>query len=204
MNQVENRRVWSCRLSGEEYEERCRLEETLRRREGDFVEDARTLQRYIALCGISQEECARRLGRSQSSVGNRLRLMNLPADVLEGLRTSGILDPAEVETAIVEANGAINAFPYASKRPPTADEMNVDPGYEGLPMTLIMDGRIQTGNLGTAQLDQTQLEQMLSSRRLAAESVFFCSLDTQGRMMIQDRAGNVTQFQAIDPGEVKW
>ena len=39
---------------------------------------------------------------------------------------------------------------------------------------------------------------------LAAESVFFCSLDTQGRMMIQDRAGNVTQFQAIDPGEVKW
>ena len=126
------------------------------------------------------------------------------ADVLEGLRTSGILDPAEVETAIVEANGAINAFPYASKRPPTADEMNVDPGYEGLPMTLIMDGRIQTGNLGTAQLDQTQLEQMLSSRRLAAESVFFCSLDTQGRMMIQDRAGNVTQFQAIDPGEVKW
>lgn len=82
--------------------------------------------------------------------------------------------------------------------------MNVDPGYEGLPMTLIMDGRIQTGNLGTAQLDQTQLEQMLSSRRLAAESVFFCSLDTQGRMMIQDRAGNVTQFQAIDPGEVKW
>lgn len=126
------------------------------------------------------------------------------ADVLEGLRTSGILDPAEVETAIVEANGAINAFPYASKRPPTADEINVDPGYEGLPMTLIMDGRIQTGNLGTAQLDQTQLEQMLSSRRLAAESVFFCSLDTQGRMMIQDRAGNVTQFQAIDPGEVKW
>ena len=126
------------------------------------------------------------------------------ADVLEGLRTSGILDPAEVETAIVEANGAINAFPHASKRPPTADEMNVDPGYEGLPMTLIMDGRIQTGNLVTAQLDQTQLEQMLSSRRLAAESVFFCSLDTQGRMMIQDRAGNVTQFQAIDPGEVKW
>ncbi len=126
------------------------------------------------------------------------------ADVLEGLRTSGILDPAEVETAVVEANGAINAFPYADKRPPTAAEVNVDPGYEGLPMTLIMDGRIQTGNLGTAQLTQAQLERMLSSRRLAAESVFFCSLDTQGRMMIQDRDGNVTQFQAIDPGEVKW
>lgn len=92
MNQVENRRVWSCRLSGEEYEERCRLEEALRRREGDFVEDARALQRYIALCGISQEECARRLGRSQSSVGNRLRLMNLPTDVLEGLRGAGLTE----------------------------------------------------------------------------------------------------------------
>ena len=124
--------------------------------------------------------------------------------MLEGLRTSGILDPAEVETAIVEANGAINAFPYAVKRPPTAAEMNIDPGYEGLPMTLIMDGRIQAGNLGAAQLEQARLEQMLSARRLAAEDVFLCSIDTQGRMMIQDRAGNVTQFHAINPDEVKW
>ena len=126
------------------------------------------------------------------------------SDLLEGLRGAGFLDPTEVGTAVVEANGTISAFADARKRPPNTAELRLNPGYEGLPMTLIMDGRIQTGNLGTAQLDQTQLEQMLSSRRLAAESVFFCSLDTQGRMMIQDRAGNVTQFQAIDPGEVKW
>lgn len=126
------------------------------------------------------------------------------ADVLEGVRSSGILDPAEVETAVVEANGVINAFPYAAKRPPTAEEMNVDPGYEGLPLSLIMDGRIQTGNLSASGLDQARLDSLLTTRSLSGENVFFCSLDTQGRMTIQDRSGNVTQFQALDAGEVIW
>lgn len=126
------------------------------------------------------------------------------ADVLEGLRTAGILDPAEVETAVVEANGTINAFPYAQKRPPTAEEMNVDPGYEGMPMTLIMDGRIQESNLSTAGLQRARLDALLSSRGLSADHIYFCSLDTQGRMTVQDMRGTLNQFQAIKPGEVIW
>lgn len=126
------------------------------------------------------------------------------ADVLEGLRSAGILDPAEVETAIVEANGVINAFPYARKRPPTASEMNVEPGYEGLPMTLIMDGRIQSVNLGTSGLNRPQLDALLAAHGLSADNVFFCSLDTQGRMTVQDMSGTISQFQAMKPGEVIW
>lgn len=132
------------------------------------------------------------------------RLCLTLSDVLEGLRCAGILDPSEVGTAIMEANGTITAFPKADSRPPTTQEMNIDPGYEGVPMVLIMDGRVQTNNLTSAHLDEAWLTRQLNERRLASESVFLGVLDTQGRMSIQDRAGNLMQFQALDAGEVKW
>ena len=39
---------------------------------------------------MSQEEAARRLGRSQSAVANKLRLLKLPEDVQEALRRNGL------------------------------------------------------------------------------------------------------------------
>lgn len=87
------RAVWSCRLCEPPQEgEAGRLEEELRRRQPDFVGDALTLRRYLLLTGCSQEECARRIGRSQSSVANRLRLLKLPEDVLAALRRSSLTE----------------------------------------------------------------------------------------------------------------
>ena len=78
--------LWSCRLDAWEESGRQRQrEEALRNRQLNFVSDARALAEYIRRSGCSQEDCARRLGRSQSSVANRLRLLKLPEDVLEAL-----------------------------------------------------------------------------------------------------------------------
>ena len=41
------------------------------------------------------------------------------ADLLEGLRGAGVLDPSEAGTAVVEANGKLSVFPESSKRSPT-------------------------------------------------------------------------------------
>jgi len=141
--------------------------------------------------GIIQQEELKRLCLSVS-------------DLLEGLRTAGILDPAEVGTAVMEANGTITAFPRSTHRPVNTKEMNIDAGYEGMPMVLIMDGRIQIHNLTTAQLEEKWLSRTLAGQGLTEEQVFLCSVDTQGRMTVQDRRGNLTQFQAIEAGEVKW
>lgn len=65
------------------------LVENLQRRDLDFVEEAQGIARLIQLFGLSQEECARRLGKSQSAVANKLRLLKLPEDVLDGLRAAG-------------------------------------------------------------------------------------------------------------------
>ena len=66
------------------------LIENLQRRDLDFIEEALGLSRLIRMFGLSQEEAARRIGKSQSAVANKLRLLKLPEDVLEKLRGYGL------------------------------------------------------------------------------------------------------------------
>ena len=126
------------------------------------------------------------------------------SDLLEGLRGAGYLDPSEVGTAIVEANGSISAFPPGSGRPPKASELGIDPGYEGLPLALITGGRLQTDNLRRARLDRVWLETALRRRGLSPEGVFLATLDTRGRMTLQLDGGGMMRFQALEPGKVAW
>ena len=126
------------------------------------------------------------------------------SDLLEGLRGAGYLDPAEVGTAIVEANGSITAFPPGDGRPPRASELAIDPGYEGLPLALVTGGRVQPGNLKKTERDRAWLEGLLAGRGLKCEGVFLASLDTQGRMTVQLRGGELLRFAALPPGEVTW
>ena len=65
------------------------LVENLQRRDLDFVEEAAALDRLIRTYGLSQEEAARRIGKSQSAVANKLRLLKLSPQVLSLLRSGG-------------------------------------------------------------------------------------------------------------------
>ncbi|MGN1002040.1 MAG: ParB/RepB/Spo0J family partition protein [Oscillospiraceae bacterium] len=66
------------------------LIENIQRRDLDFVEEAEGISQLIRLFGLSQEEAARRLGKSQSAVANKMRILKLPRDVLDRLRDEGL------------------------------------------------------------------------------------------------------------------
>ncbi len=68
------------------------LIENLQRKDLDFIEEAQGLSRLIRMFGMSQEEAARRIGKSQSAVANKLRLLKLPQDVLDALRDNGLTE----------------------------------------------------------------------------------------------------------------
>lgn len=68
------------------------LIENIQRRDLDFVEEAEGIHQLIRLFGLSQEQAARRLGLSQSTVANKLRLLRLPPDVLSRLRAEGLTE----------------------------------------------------------------------------------------------------------------
>jgi len=68
------------------------LVENLQRKDLDFIEEAVGINQLIIMFGMSQEEAARRIGKSQSAVANKLRLLKLPQDVLESLRENALTE----------------------------------------------------------------------------------------------------------------
>ena len=62
------------------------LVENIQREDLDFLEEARGIQKLMQLFGLSQETVAQRLGKSQPAIANKLRILKLPADLLDALR----------------------------------------------------------------------------------------------------------------------
>lgn len=126
------------------------------------------------------------------------------SDLLEGVRESGILDPATVATAIVESDGSISAFEDEQHRPVAVKDMQLQPEREGLPLTLIMDGSVQKNNLQMVQRDEIWLESVLKKYGLMPKAVLLASLNTLGVLHVQDMENSVLLLNALKPEEVTW
>jgi len=68
------------------------LVENLQRRDLDFWEEATALNQLIQTYHLSQEEAARRIGRSQPAVANKLRLLRLSPECLLRLRAARLTE----------------------------------------------------------------------------------------------------------------
>lgn len=68
------------------------LVENLQRQDLTVWEEAAALRQLIDRHHLSQEEAARRVGKSQSAVANKLRLLKLPEDVIDSLRASRLTE----------------------------------------------------------------------------------------------------------------
>ena len=62
------------------------LIENIQRENLNPVEEARAFNYLLVQQGIKQEDLAKRIGKSRSAIANSLRLLNLPAGMLEGLQ----------------------------------------------------------------------------------------------------------------------
>ena len=77
---------------GEEDSALLALIENLQRRDLDYWEEADALARLIRRYDLTQEQAAEKLGKSQSTVANKLRLLRLPEDVRALLRENGLTE----------------------------------------------------------------------------------------------------------------
>ena len=66
--------------------------ENLQRQDLDFVEEARGISRLMGDWSMSQEQVARMLGKSQSAIANKLRLLRHSDAVLNALRDNGLTE----------------------------------------------------------------------------------------------------------------
>ena len=66
--------------------------ENLQRQDLDFAEEARGISRLMSDWSMSQEQIARLLGKSQSAIANKLRLLRHSDKVLWALRENGLTE----------------------------------------------------------------------------------------------------------------
>ena len=66
------------------------LMENLQRRDLDCWEEAEAIARLITTYNLTQEQAAEKIGKSQSAVANKLRLLRLSRAVRDSLRQKGL------------------------------------------------------------------------------------------------------------------
>ncbi|WP_434564581.1 DUF421 domain-containing protein [Thermoanaerobacterium thermosaccharolyticum] len=99
-------------------------------------------------------------------------------DLLEELRVMGYPNIADVEYAILETNGCLSVIPKVDKRPVTPNDLNLTPQYEGLPLPIIIDGKIIHKNMEMANVDMKWLNDQLKMWNVNnIENVILASLD---------------------------
>ena len=127
-------------------------------------------------------------------------------DLLEELRACGVLTPSDVGTAIMETSGKLSVFQKSQTRPLTPEDMNIRTNYEGIPLTLVMDGKTEKSNLAICGRDESWLMKQLKRMGFqSTQEVLLCYLDTDGRMTAHPYSSELpTGVQAMAADEVMW
>lgn len=80
-------------------------------------------------------------------------------DLMEQLRIKGFFNIHDIEYAILETDGDISVIPKSQKRYVTPADLGIPTKYEGIPVSVIVDGKIKEESLKYANLT---LEQVLA------------------------------------------
>lgn len=107
-------------------------------------------------------------------------------DLLEELRLKNVPNIADVEFAVLETNGQLSVFPKSQNRPTTPKDFMLKTPYEGLPLTLIMDGNLNHKNLQLGNKDLAWLKSELYKEEIyRVEDVLLASLDSSDNLFVQ-------------------
>ena len=66
--------------------------ENVQRQNLDFFEEAVAIERLLTEYGLSQEEISKKLGKAQSTLSNKLRLLRLPEDLRDKISYAGLTE----------------------------------------------------------------------------------------------------------------
>lgn len=112
-------------------------------------------------------------------------------DLLAQLRQVNIINIHEVEFAILETSGKLSIVPKSQFRALRPKDLGVETQYEGLPATLIADGKLDIHLLKRQNLDMAWLTNELGKQGIKDyHQVFLATLDTQGNLYVEKKEQN--------------
>ncbi|SHK09967.1 Uncharacterized membrane protein YcaP, DUF421 family [Geosporobacter subterraneus DSM 17957] len=105
-------------------------------------------------------------------------------ELLSELRSKNAFFMADVEFAIMEANGEINVLLKSDKLPITSKAMGQKVAPKSEPQTIILDGNVIHEGLKNLALNEKWLQQQLETAGIALENVFIGQVDSSGELYI--------------------
>ncbi|MFT0803467.1 DUF421 domain-containing protein [Bacillus swezeyi] len=99
------------------------------------------------------------------------------AELLSNLRASGYPDIKDIEYAILEANGEISILPKKELIPVTRKDLHIKTEYSGLPIAVVIEGKVQRQNLKLLNKDEKWLKNELKAKGYGRiQDVFYASV----------------------------
>ncbi len=107
---------------------------------------------------------------------------------MEQLRIKGYFNIHDIEYAILETDGDISVLPKSQKRPVTPADLCIQTKYEGLPVSVVVDGKIKEDVLKYTNLSKEQIISEIQKRGInSIDKVFFACIDPEGNWFVQEK-----------------
>ena len=109
-------------------------------------------------------------------------------DLFEELRLKGYFDIGDIEYAILETSGQISVLPKLKTTPATKENLKINEKESILPVTLIMDGKINKESLSYINKTEKWLMEQLAKHQIASvENIFLACIDSKEKFYYQNK-----------------
>lgn len=105
-------------------------------------------------------------------------------ELLQLLRNRNAFQVADVEFAVLEANGELNVMLKKEKQPITAKDLQMEVAPEKVPQTVILEGRIMDAALATSGYTRAWIQVELEKLNVALDNVYVGQVDSYGQLTV--------------------
>ncbi len=117
-----------------------------------------------------------------------LRKTRFPlVELLSAIRTAGYPNIQDLDYVILEPNGDLSILPNQSVVNLTPKHLNIETDYQGLPIAVVVEGKIQHKNLRLIQKDEKWLrEQLVNKGFNRLNTIFYAAVSDKDHSLVVD------------------
>ncbi|HWO96517.1 MAG TPA: DUF421 domain-containing protein [Bacillus sp. (in: firmicutes)] len=117
-----------------------------------------------------------------------LRKTRFPlVELLSAIRTAGYPNIQDLDYVILEPNGDLSILPNHSVVNLTPKHLNIETDYQGLPIAVVVEGKIQHKNLRLIQKDEKWLQEQLVNKGFNRfNHIFYAAVSDKDHSLIVD------------------
>ncbi|MFD3155823.1 DUF421 domain-containing protein [Haloimpatiens sp. FM7330] len=118
---------------------------------------------------------------------NELKYQRLNVnDLMEELRLKGYFNLSDIKYAILETSGQLSIIPCSELMPTTRKDLNIQVRQDKIPITLILDGKLNKTNLQISNKSISWLNNQLKQNNISSiNDIFVGILDSNGDFYYQ-------------------